>query len=1224
MKDLTVKIFFILSIIVIIDSAKQSSASKFTFPLKSRSQNGYLKWLRKDSIPLKLPKVAQVIKRAMRDLRTPFRPNSRPAEMRPLRHSSQNGQSPVRVFSHPKLQSVPLSEVQTQRQQRYYPAFSTNFDSTRQSTRSYNNQQDQFRTQSQRGPIRSHNKDKVPRQHMYTSQAASRVTPQRVPFRQTSAASIPVPSLHANPLENKFSPSTNRKVINPSSMKGQPTRNRVIDVYHHIPVTQRPNHNIYSNIPVIHTSQPTFRPHNSAPGLPFPPYSDRPITPGYSSEPVLHQINQPRYPQAQPGVIPQRFPEYANTNNFKPQLPTESHRHVNINKRPPVIPPAAINVEKGIPFVLNNPINGANTFLQNNLKENPKIVSHYHEINDEEDHSDSQDAEDLPLQNGGSKENVPPKDLVVEDELRIVHTIEENPLNKSAAVKKYWDFRQENSGFTSVQTSGASLQEPVILPVSGHSDTIKTYQGDESIASSSVRQSIRTEDKTQTVFDGTASEIGPNVSPSINEGKTIKYQNISKEFYHIDSKPQEKFESIVDLPPHFMQIETENTEHSTRNSVPDLMQIKKMHEANEHSIHNPTNAKSKLSSQTTEDLKFLQSAPKYINNKPLDPEHAPKYISNEQHVVPGRHNPDSLLLWNENIKYIPAEVFRKNSTMSTEDIYNDDFYLRDHSSSAPSLGIYARNRAQYQKFEDTTKSDDYPTDTYEESSETEPRKYFRGPQHTINSNWTIFDEYPVTHRGYRRLISTSMPYFSSWITSTTTSTPFTKHTQQDNQSMNSHRKIINALYLANKVLGRRNNTRLLYPSLSSSTEKPESKRLKFTYSPVPRTTSASELDISTKNSSKRFFDFRTGITHGEPKSTISADSSSTSYAPKLEESSIMDDTKDISSSLPQSNKKFGLSITPNPNRALERINARRNQSLSSKGDKRLYYINLKPVTRPYSSTVTTSPVVSSTPTQEYLTTQFHKVSSEDYKTSQFHNINPQEYKTTQFHKTNPQEHKTTQSYTQSKDTTFYITESPKKKFVVTTPLSTKISETPLSTESYKNVFSTSYNMPTTIQLLRVASEDETSIRLNTERITTEVSTEPIISITRTGYVDKTENGVTEVVSETEKHFATESHTPVYPSSNNISIELTTQAIDQEQIFIDSLKSTKIKMQDMMSKGLRHLMPMVMGLSSDVSISSDCTFSLLRWLRGIRALEQWAIKIIASAFMWDTFGKLSRF
>ncbi|GFT63032.1 uncharacterized protein NPIL_685531 [Nephila pilipes] len=1205
MKDILMKIIFILLIVIIADSVSQSSVSKFAIPLKSRSQNGYLKWLRKDSNPLRLPKVAHVIKRAMRDLRIPFRSNSRPAETRPLRQSSQHGQSPVRVFSHPKLQSVPLSEVQTQRQQRYYPAFSTNLDSPRQSTRSYFNQQDQLR--SQRGPMRSPSKDNMPRQHMYTSQAASGVTPQRVPFRQTSAASIPVPSKHANPSENRFSPSTNRKVVNPALIKGQPTRNRIIDVYHHIPVTQRPNHNIYSNVPIIHSSQPTFRPHNSAPGLHFPSYSERPISPGYSPEPVLHKINQPKYPQTQPGVVPQRFPgsEYANSNIFQPQLSSESHRNMNINKRLPVIPPPNINFDKGSPLVRNNPINNANTFPQNIPKTNPEIISHYHDLNEEdEDHSDSQDTEDFPLQKGSSKENIPLKDLVANDELRVVHTIEENPLNKSGAVKKYWDFRQENSAVTSVQTSGVSLPDPVIVPVSILSDTVKTYQGDESIVSTSVRQNTNLEAETQKVFNDTAREIKLNASPSINEEKTLKYQNISKEFYNIDKKPEVKFESMMDLPPHFMQIETGNAEQSTKNSIPDLIQIQEMHGAEEHSSHQTGNSKSNLSSQTIQNLKFSQNIPKHSENKPINP--VPKYNSNDQQNLPGKQYSDSVLLWNENIKYIPAEVFRKNSTMSTEDNYNDDLYLQDHSSSAPSLGIYARNRAQFQKFEDTTKSNEYPTDIYEESSEIEPRKYFRGPQHIISSNWTVFDEYPVTNRGYSRLISTSVPYFSSWITSATTAMPFTKHFQQDNQSMQSHRKIINALYLANKVLGRRNNTRLLYPSLSSSTEKPESKRLKFTYSPLPRTSSESILDTSNRNSSKKIFDFRTGSTHNEPKSTMSTDLSSTSNVPRSEEISVMDESKDISSSFPQSNKKFGINITPNPNRALERINARRNQSITAKGDKRLYYINLKPVTRPYSSSVTTPPIASST--EEYTTVGFDQANSEVYKTLQFHTVSPQEKKTTQFLKVNPEEYKTTQPSTQSKDTSFYFTESTKRKFVATTPLSTNAPELPLYTEGYpKTVISTSYerDMPSSVQVLTTASEDETSTKSNTERLTTEFSTEPIISITLNGYSNKTET--TEVVTETEKPFATELYTSAYPSNNNRSYELTTQTMDKEQIFIDSLKSTKIKMQDMMTKGLRHLMPMVMGLSSDVSISSDCTFSLLRWLRGIRALEQWAVK-----------------
>lgn len=75
----------------------------------------------------------------------------------------------------------------------------------------------------------------------------------------------------------------------------------------------------------------------------------------------------------------------------------------------------------------------------------------------------------------------------------------------------------------------------------------------------------------------------------------------------------------------------------------------------------------------------------------------------------------------------------------------------------------------------------------------------------------------------------------------------------------------------------------------------------------------------------------------------------------------------------------------------------------------------------------------------------------------------------------------------------------------------------------------------------------------------------------------------------------------------VSSEIVTELIDHEQLVVESLKSMKLKMQEMASKGLRHLMPLVMELSSDVTISSDCTFSLLRWLRAVRTMEQWAVR-----------------
>ncbi|GIX82820.1 uncharacterized protein CEXT_509841 [Caerostris extrusa] len=198
----------------------------------------------------------------MRDLRMPFKPINRPVDSRPIRPPpSSQGQPPVRAFTHPKLQPVSLSEVQSQRQQRYFPAYSTNHGSAQQSPRSYNrfNQQIQRpQPQPQRRPVNLPNNE-GPRHQMYNSQASNSAPPHRMPFRQSSAASVPVPSLHAGPSGNLLPSFTNKKTASPA-VQGNPTRNRVIDVFHHIPVTQRPTHNIYPNVPVIPAS--TLGPHS--------------------------------------------------------------------------------------------------------------------------------------------------------------------------------------------------------------------------------------------------------------------------------------------------------------------------------------------------------------------------------------------------------------------------------------------------------------------------------------------------------------------------------------------------------------------------------------------------------------------------------------------------------------------------------------------------------------------------------------------------------------------------------------------------------------------------------------------------------------------------------------------------------------------------------------------------------------------------------------------------
>ncbi|GBM41202.1 hypothetical protein AVEN_10245-1 [Araneus ventricosus] len=1288
--------FIIFAIIVVSESAKKNSISRLSIPLKSRAQNGYLRWLKQDTSPLKLPGVAngiqRVIKRAMRDLRVPFRAN-RPADNRPMRQSPQHGQTPIKAFSHPKLQPVLLSEVQSQQQQRYYPDYGTNHGSRQQSTRTHNryNQQEQSRLQPPRRPMRLPNNDGMPRHPpMYNSQNSNSAAQQRAPFRQSSAASIPVPSLQSNPSLNRFPQNINGKAINPTpQMHGHPQKNRVIDVYHHIPVTQRPNHNMHPNVPLLHESQPLVSSHSQPSIQKFTSQANRPMSPGFiSSEPVKHHHN---HRQSQPGIAPQRFPgsEHQNANRFPPRSFPGSYKNENTNQRLPVVPPPNFHFQKENPFGQINPFGNLNKH-QNIQKVNTEIVGDdpYDTVEDDDDQykSGSQNIEESHLQINRPK--VPLRDFVSDDELRVVHTVEENPLNKTGTVKKYWDFRQENFGLTSSQTSKATaLEKSNISPVLAVSDQSKIYQDVKPVVMPHMKENINLETKLSNGFSDLVRTIKPERLPAINDEKNMKYKNISKEFYHIDNKPKLAFEPIVDLPPQFMSIETSSIEQSTRSSAADSVNVPNLQNHKMHSDHNKNNFESSSVPGPTISSNFLERIPIVVVNKSSEPEHTqnPKYLPDIHQNHNGNTNSDPVLQWSHDIKYIPAEIFRKNSTMNTENGYHN---LRDSFSDVSSLkapetlpdhsvapfGINVRNKAQYQKFEDTTTSAEYPIDVEDESSETEPRKYFRGPQH-INNNWTIFEELPVTNFAYRRLISTSIPYFSSWIASATTAMPHetvTRHMLQDNsQSMS--RKIINAWNLANKVLGRRNNTRLLYPSLASSTEKPEFKRLKFTYSPLPRTSAERASDVLVNNSSKRFFNFRTGTTQSVLDSLISAESKFTENTPKSSELPITDESKefDKTTSSPRSNERFSFNITSNANRALERINARRNQSMASKGDKRPYYINLKPVTRPYSSSVTNYPAVVSSEnntnpssvftvqmttkspdvssTQKYInpsavfstqkytnppavfSTQKYTTPPAAFSTQKYTNppvvistqkyTNPPVVSSTQKY-TNPpavfsaQKYKTTES--ESKHKSSFVTESTVRKFTLakhkpmfssptTSPKRESTTEKTPSTKGYRKIgLSTMYATPPTLPILSTAFEDEVTTPPNTEGFSTEPNTESIIGATLDEYVNPTEIDEIEAVTETEKHYATK--LPASPLPNNNSIhETATEMIDQEQLIVDTLKSTKIKMQEMMSKGLRHLMPMVMGLSSDVSISSDCTFSLLRWLRGIRGLEQWAIK-----------------
>ncbi|GIX82817.1 uncharacterized protein CEXT_509831 [Caerostris extrusa] len=545
-----------------------------------------------------------------------------------------------------------------------------------------------------------------------------------------------------------------------------------------------------------------------------------------------------RYTQSQPGVTSQRFqaPGYPNNNNnnrFESQISHESHRSINSNQRTPVIIPPNFNKEED-------------------------------EEEDDQDQSSSQNIENTQLQSILPKEKVPQRDLIIDDELRVIHTVEENPLNKTGTVKKYWDFRQENSGLASGQIiTVPALQNSNVLPVSILGDNVQNHKIAESVASSTINENLHSKIQVPDVFKDATHTVKTEVLLSEPEEKSIKYQNGSKEFYHIDNKPKVNFESVVDLPPHIMNIETSSVEQN--------------------------NLKVVSTPETIPNGNFQRDIPKYaINNS-----NKPDYTRDSS--IPQNHKKtlttDPLLQWNQEIKYIPAEIFRKNSTMSIENNYNDNYNSKDfvsEHSSAP-FGINVRNKAQYQQFEDTTKSNEYPIELDDESSETEPKIL------------GYLVQLQLCHREH---------LLETWLKTIT--------------SPCIRRKNIKCLAPCQQSFGRRNNSRLLYPTLSSTTEKPETKRLKFTYASLPRTTTERTSDAFITNGSKRFFNFRTGTTHSVPGITASPVSKSVLDVSKSTESLITDASSEIMGTR-SSQSRENLALILIQVEQWSRANARRNQ-----------------------------------------------------------------------------------------------------------------------------------------------------------------------------------------------------------------------------------------------------------------------------------------------------------
>lgn len=445
------------------------------------------------------------------------------------------------------------------------------------------------------------------------------------------------------------------------------------------------------------------------------------------------------------------------------------------------------------------------------------------------------------------------------------------------------------------------------------------------------------------------------------------------------------------------------------------------------------------------------------------------------------------------------------------------------------------------------------------------RQFFRGPQHSV-----VTDD--MTTEGFQELTRALMPHtmIETTIPPTVAFTnipetnPVTSYNQpkSPHYSVHSQTKVINVLQLANKVFGRRNHTS--FKQLITTTTRSPQLKHKFTYSPVVKVSTpgmAKQTTEPTSTRKKLVFNFRTGTTQSMPMRVSSAvpkviynpgNRSKFGFKSKNDSfdlvSSIKDDDKVNSSSLPK--KLFHHVVFLQSN-----INGKdSNQSMTTEASKDLYGI-LKPATKPYN--------VSSVPP---VTEKSEKKLAHIIKVTTSSTTSESESPST------------------SNTSTAKITEST-SEFTQSPPSTTTTQETQTKDDTR--------NVLTTIE----QSGNDVMTENSTEQVIE--STEPFVTSTILDL--QTEASVNNVARKIRPYLEANA---TLPTSTK---EIITEIIDQEQMFVDSLKSMKVKMQDLATKGLRHFMPLVMELSADVSISSDCTFSLLRWLRAVRTMEQWAVR-----------------
>ncbi|KFM77375.1 hypothetical protein X975_02626, partial [Stegodyphus mimosarum] len=862
-------------------------------------------------------KAKNVKERTIRELVRPFESGRQPVREYALPVPDQHPQIRPRNLQHQGFQSVAVSNIFQPRSQQYHQAFALPqgpvlpyVPNDPRGLRHINHRpQDVIGSQfvMQRHPHLPRTDRIIERPPHAINMGRQRPV---IPHHMIPAISAPRPY----PGSPDILPSSDTgHILRTPGRKSHPPKNRVIEVYHHIPVPSL-NTRVQPKIPtVVYLSQNPIHSLKSA----------------EHSHEVLKQTTIPQLMLSDQRIIPQRFSskpsknpaviEFSGNDHFQPEITHETVKSMDLSHRYPISVHSASVSEVDSPFetefVENIALRGDSRFPQN-----VKKVQHKKQINSSRPKPDIS-SEQNPRKNKNSNpleskksESVLPKDLIISGKLRIVPTVVGQNLNRSVNIKKYWDFREMNAHeihrspvmASSSPKSVSTDQRPVF------SYSSNNYQGQESVASLSIKDHSKDKSKAHNSVNENQPDTKFDNLDSIDDASNLMLQPFSSKPQDIYNNHQTRVKNLTNLQAHSLsadaKVTTENPmeikEYNSRTKI----QVSKSEQAT--NSHKPTTATVRNLNPTrksTQSPKYIiTNIPKWNSDEIRIPviQHKGKYgqkrttterPSNNQYIL--QANPQSK--WAQNLKYAAVEAFRSNiqstpstttSTSYTPNSYKNkslsSLYLKpkeiatrvpDSSLISPSNSDHKREQINsFGITEQELQTSVIQSHDRIESSKTEvPKQYFRGPQHIITPeeiSTTISNRFQNQFTTERSLYIPATKPSQRQITPTIV--PARSVTQRTQQSMKqnpvSSSTNVNTLHLTNRVFGRRNFTMRQHTTPSTS-EKPPFTSHKFLFQPVTRNTAKDEATSTTESANRKLvFNFRTGAMDSVPQPASSA------------------------------------------------------------------------------------------------------------------------------------------------------------------------------------------------------------------------------------------------------------------------------------------------------------------------------------------------------------------